>query len=155
MLLESEGFFKTLPSRPDLLAIPRLKDGYLLENCLAVLINLAPQTEHLQPYAAQRLVAVLISASRLWIEGASAAAEAAAGVEQARKSAVEAPGGVASGQGGAPGGALATVSEAVGTSGADGEEFEGGLSDVQVKCAAFHRLETYKDEVTDETIECV
>ncbi|CAM9601682.1 unnamed protein product, partial [Scytosiphon promiscuus] len=44
--------------------LKRLKDGYLLENCLAVLVNLAPQAEHLQAYAAERLVSVLIAASR-------------------------------------------------------------------------------------------
>lgn len=45
-----------------------------MENCLAVLVNLAPQAEHLPPYAAQRLVSVLVAASKKWIDGVSAAA---------------------------------------------------------------------------------
>ena len=65
---------------------PRLKDGYLLENCLAVLVNLAPQAEHLQPYAAERLVTVLVAASRRWIEGANSAAAAAAAAAAASAS---------------------------------------------------------------------
>lgn len=52
----------------------RLKDGYLLENCLAVLVNVAPQVEHLPPYAAQRLISVLVASSKKWIAGATAAA---------------------------------------------------------------------------------
>lgn len=40
-------------------------------------MNLAPQVEHLPPYVAQRLVSILVTASRRWIEGASAAAASA------------------------------------------------------------------------------
>lgn len=100
----------------------RLKDGYLLENCLAVLINLAPQAEHLQPYAAQRLVSVLVAASRRWTEGASAAAAAAEAGRSARN-------GAQNGDRNSSGGAGLDMGAGVD----HGEEdFVGGLSDVQV-----------------------
>lgn len=108
-----------------------------------MLINVAPQVEHLQPYAAQRLVAVLVASSRRWIDGASAAAAtaAAAHARVATNSQQQAPvdkgEGITSGRdrGGDLGnGAAAGVGVRAGGGDRvdDGEVEGGGLSDVQV-----------------------
>ena len=133
-----------LPLRPLFLPPPcaplprRLKDGYLLENCLAILVNLAPQVEHLQPYAAERLVSVLVAASRRWIQGATAAAKTAQAAAAA--AAAKATGGAAgngaggeSGNGGADALVAGGVEEGVGGGG-------GGFSDVQELCGEVARV---------------
>lgn len=121
-----------------------MKDGYLLENCLAILVNLAPQAEHLQPYAAERLVSVLVAASRRWIQGATAAAKtaqavavaaAAKGSEGARNGGA---GGVAAGSG-----ARGESDGGGGGGGGDGMGSDGdvgGLSDVQELCGEVARV---------------
>lgn len=42
--------------------LAKLSDMFLLDNCLAILSNLAPHVEGLHPYACQRLVAVALTA---------------------------------------------------------------------------------------------
>jgi len=39
----------------------RLRDEFLLSNCIAVLLNLSPHIIHLHPYVASRLVSVTVS----------------------------------------------------------------------------------------------
>lgn len=109
-------------------------------------MNVAPQVEHLPPYAAQRLISVLVASSRKWIEGATAAAArqqeqeqhllSAAGLSVSEGLVLPTGGGgseVAEAAGG--GGGATGVSEQVvdreGGAGA-GAGGRGGLSDMQV-----------------------
>lgn len=136
----------SLPPPP--VRAPRLKDGYLLENCLAVLVNLAPQAEHLQSYAAERLVSVLIAASRRWIQGASAAAAAAMTAQKAKALRQQGNGGrggtsegsgVGGGGNGNGEGGVMTEVDLDGEKGGGGEG-DGGLSDVQELCGEVARV---------------
>lgn len=116
-----------------------MKDGYLLENCLAILVNLAPQSEHLQPYAAERLVSVLVAASRRWIQGATAAAKTAQAALAAKGNgwaAGNGEGGNSGGSGSGGGGALEVGMAGEGVV----REAGGGLSDVQELCGEVARV---------------
>eukprot|EP00903_Cladosiphon_okamuranus_P016296 g15028.t1 len=120
--------------------LKRLKDGYLLENCLAILVNLAAQSEHLEPYAAERLVSVLVAASHRWIQGATAAAKTAQAAHAA--AATKGNGGVAgNGEGENSGGGAAAAALAAGmVDEGVGGEAGGGLSDVQELCGEVARV---------------
>lgn len=116
-------------------------------------MNLAPQAEHLQPYAAERLVAVLVAASRRWIQGATSAAAAAMTAQAAAATAAgqgagagrQLGGAGGAGAGGGNGGAvvsengrdpMAAPGGAIPEVGGGG----GGLSDVQELCGEVARV---------------